>query len=95
MRKQLSLGLAEPLVANRFLLWGVGSLCRFLMVLGGAIPSIFFAADAIEFAPGLVGFTVLAVGLAGLGVAVSYWLTFFPTQSYVRFIERRHGTLGS
>jgi len=95
MRKRLSLGLAEPLVTNRFLLWGVGSVGRFLMVVGGAIPSVFFAEYAIEFAPGIVGFTLLAVGLVGLGVAISYWLTFFPTQSYVRFIERRHGTLGS
>ena len=95
MRKRLSLGLAEPLVANRFLLWGVGSVGRFFMVVAGAIPSVFFAKDTIKFAPGLVGFTLLAVGLVGLGVAISYWLTFFPTQSYVRFIERRHGTIES
>jgi hypothetical protein len=95
MRKRLFLGLAEPLVANRFLLWGVGSVCRFFMVVAGAIPSVFFAEDAIKLAPGFVGFTVLAVGLAGLGVSMSYWLTFFPTPGYVRFIERRHGTIES
>jgi hypothetical protein len=95
MRKRLHLGLAEPLVANRFLLWGIGSVGRFFMVVGGAIPSVFFAADSIKFAPGVVGFTLLAVGLVGLGVAISYWLTFFPTPGYVRFIERRHGTIES
>jgi hypothetical protein len=38
-----------------------------------------------------VSFTLIAVALVGLGVAASYWLTFFPTRGYVRFIERRHG----
>ena len=93
MRKRLGLGLAEPLVANRFLLWGIGSVGRFLMVVGGAIPATIFAGQKTELVPGGVSFTLIAVALVGLGVAISYWLTFFPTQRYVRFIERRHGTV--
>lgn len=95
MRKRLLLGLAEPLVANRFLLWGVGSVGRFFMVVGGAMPAVLFAEEGIEFVPGLVSFTLIAVALVGLGVATSYWLTFFAPQRYVRFIESRHGTLGN
>jgi hypothetical protein len=91
MRKRLHLGLAEPLVANRFLLWGIGSLGRFLMVVGGAIPAVLFPGRPTEFVPGIVSFILIGVALVGLGVAVSYWLTFFPTRGYVRFIERRHG----
>jgi hypothetical protein len=93
MRKRLHLGLVEPLVANRFLLWGIGSVGRFLMVVGGAIPATIFAGQKTELVPGGVSFTLIAVALVGLGVAISYWLTFFPTQRYVRFIERRHGTV--
>lgn len=92
MKKRLRLGLAEPLVVNRFLLWGIGSVGRFLMVVGGVIPSVLFARVGAEFVPGIVSFTLIAVALVGLVVAVSYWLTFFPTQRYVRFIERRNET---
>jgi hypothetical protein len=91
MRRRLHLGLAEPLVVNRFLLWGIGSLGRFLMVVCGAIPAAFYGDMKTEFAPGVVGFTLLGVALVGLGVAISYWLTFFPSRGYVRFIQRRHG----
>jgi hypothetical protein len=95
IRKRLQLGLAEPLVANRFLLWGIGSVGRFVMVVGGAVPSVFFAGTRADFAPGAVSFILIGVGLVGLVVAVSYWLTFFPTRRYVRFIERRHETVES
>jgi len=95
MRKRLHLGLAEPLVANRFLLWGIGSLGRFLMVVGGTIPSLIYAEHRTDFAPGIVGFTLLVIALVGLGVAVCYWLTFFPTRGYMRFIQRRHGAASS
>jgi hypothetical protein len=95
MRKRLHLGLAEPLVVNRFLLWGIGSVGRFLMVVGGAIPAVIFAGQKTELVPGSVSFMLIAIALVGLGVAISYWLTFFPTQGYVRFIERRHGTAKS
>jgi hypothetical protein len=92
MRKRLQLGLAEPLVANRFLLWGIGSVGRFLMVVGGAILAVVFAGQKTEFVPGSVSLILIVLALVGLGVAISYWLTFFPTHRYVRFIERRHGT---
>jgi len=93
MRRRLQLGLAEPLVANRFLLWGVGSVGRFFMVMGGILPSTMYDVDLkTELAPGVIGITLLLVAAVGLGVAISYWLTFFPTRGYVRFIERRHGT---
>jgi len=95
MKKRLHLGLAEPLVANRFLLWGIGSVGRFVMVVGGAIPAMFFAGQRTEFVPSTLTFTLIAVALVGLGVAISYWLTFFPTRGYVRFIERRHGIVES
>jgi hypothetical protein len=95
MRKRLRLGLAEPSVTNRFLLWGIGSVGRFLMVVGGAIPPVVFAGQKTELVPGSVSFILIAIALVGLGVATSHWLTFFPTQGYVRFIERRHGTAES
>jgi hypothetical protein len=91
LAKRVPLGLAEPLVADRFLLWGLGSLARAALILIGP------AAEAIL--SGLVGDarnsfsgTVLAVA-SGLGLAtsVAYWLTFNPTPAYVRWVERRYG----
>jgi hypothetical protein len=89
MKKRLQLGLAEPMVVNRFLLWGVGSILRFAMVVGGIIPSVIFEGQRAQLRPDAIGWTLMAVALAGVGVAVSYSLTFFPTPRYVRFVERR------
>jgi hypothetical protein len=93
MRKRLQLGLAEPLVVNRFLLWGIGSVGRFVMVVGGAAPAVMFTGMRTDFAPNAVSYILISVALVGLVVAVSYWLTFFPTRRYVRFIERRNETV--
>ena len=54
MRRRQQLGLAEPLLANRFLLWGVGSVCRFLMVLGGWFASAFYPEHPTELLPPVV-----------------------------------------
>jgi hypothetical protein len=89
MRRRLHLGLAEPLVVNRFLLWGIGSVGRFVMVGGGIIATVALGGQKTELAPDPVGFLLLAVALIGTGVAASYWLTFFPPPRYARFIERR------
>lgn len=89
MRRRLLLELAEPVVVNRFWLWGMGSAGRFLMVAGGIIASVGLAEQKTELAPDAVGFTLLAVALIGIGVAACYGLTFFPPPRYIRFVERR------
>ena len=95
MRRRLRLGLADPLVANRFLLWGSGSVCRFVMLVMGAAPSLLVHQIPPETWPTVVSITLIAVAIAGLGVSVSYWLVFFPTPAYVRFITRRHAAVGA
>jgi hypothetical protein len=35
--------------------------------------------------------TLLLVAFVGIGVAGSYWVTFFPTRAYIRFVERPTG----
>jgi len=95
MRKRLRLGLADPLAANRFLLWGSGSVCRFVMLVMGAIPTLLFHLIPPAIWPTVVSITLISVAIAGLGVSVSYWLVFFPTRSYVRLITRRHAAVGA
>ncbi|MEB2344642.1 MAG: hypothetical protein OZ948_07880 [Deltaproteobacteria bacterium] len=89
MRRRVALGLAEPLVANRFLLWSIwtGALA--------AIPLFVLAlraAGALEApAPGapLPAAARAALAVLGLGGAVALaagWLAFFPPSAYRRWV---------
>ena len=88
LRKRLRLGLAEPLVVDRFLLWGVGSAARFAMLAIGAFSMLRMSGEASDLAA-VAAPTFLASGLAGIGVAVSYGRAFFPPRIYVAFVVRR------
>jgi hypothetical protein len=88
-RRRLALGLADPLVVDRFLLWGLGSLARTTMALSGPIADRvmpMLGADSQLLVSALV---LCAASGLGLFASISYWLTFFPTRAYVRFVERR------
>lgn len=87
MRKRRALGLADPLVTNRFWLWGVGSLARLAMVCAGfATPVARGLGDAERQALEAVVFS--ATSALGVGVSVCFWLTFFPPRAYERFVLR-------
>jgi hypothetical protein len=88
LRKRLRLGLAEPLVVDRFLLWGIGSVARFAMLAIGAFAMLRVSGEASDLTA-IAAPTFLGSGLAGIGVAVSYWLAFFPPREYVAFVARR------
>jgi len=83
LRRRLSLGLAEPLVANRFLLWGVACSSSVLAsLLNAAIAAS--GQNILEHTPVLV-----ASSLAGVLNSVLLILAFLPPPSYARFIEGR------
>jgi hypothetical protein len=89
-RKRIALGLAEPLVVDRFLLWGLGSLARAaLILLGGLADALLqgLTGDAREV---VTAGTLAVASLLGLATAAAYWLTFNPTPAYVRWVERRY-----
>ena len=83
LRRQLVLGLADPVAANRFLLWGVaGATCSILM--------------AVIIACVLTGMTILrepipllAIAACGVIMSASWYLTFFAPPGYQRFIRER------
>lgn len=81
MRRRVALGLAEPLLANRFLLWGVG-------IGAGALGF------AIVYALGTSGWRWLwlFLSLCGLVSALNLWLAFFPPRAYCRFVAARAAT---
>jgi hypothetical protein len=89
LRRRLPLGLVEPMVVDRFLLYGVGSAFRFAMLVIGAW-AMHLAESAAAQVEGMVAPVFLIVAAAGLGVAAAYSLAFFPPAVYARFVERRY-----
>ena len=80
MRRRRRLGLADPVVANRFLLWAVASLglvAAFLTFVAAKLSGV----NAATSAPFLAtSFT------AALVCGVAMWLAFFAPQAYTRRI---------
>ena len=89
LRKRLRLGLAEPIVVDRFLLWGIGSVARFAMLAIGAFAMLRLTGSASDLAA-VAAPTFLASGLAGIYVAISYWLAFFPPRAYLAVVAARY-----
>ncbi len=83
MKRRRSLGLADPLVTNRFLLWGLAT--------GTAAQGIAIGAIA-QFGFGLVGtgagLVTLCYAVHGSLSAVCFWLAFQPPKPYARWIAR-------
>lgn len=77
LRRRLALGLAEPEVVNRVLLWGIGSFAAFVMTLHGLATRM------------LVGHVIgdghrIVSSAFGLIAAVAIGLAFFPPAAYRR-----------
>lgn len=73
-RRRVRIGLVEPLVANRFLLWGIGTgaaLCIWFHVF---LQELARRSDAAE--------TYLVIATFGTACAISIWLAFFPPRRY-------------
>jgi hypothetical protein len=91
LRRQLALGIANPVVVNRFLLWvnrfllwGVSSAAS---VIGTVVNAWFVWSSPLSV---LHPAALLASAVCGGAGAVVMLLTFVPPARYVRFIESRH-----
>jgi hypothetical protein len=73
-RRRCALGLADPLVANRMLLWTIGL---------GAVLAIWIH-EGVTIVIGRGPSTYLVLALLGFVCAGSLWLAFFPPAFYVR-----------
>ncbi len=86
MRRRMRIGLAEPAVTNRFLLWGLAC-C--------ATAAIFLATSILarqQLAPADLGFTpgmAVLVSLLTVATATGQWLAFLPPAAYLRWIAGR------
>jgi hypothetical protein len=95
-RKRVRIGLADPMVTNRFLLLGLWALCWATMGFSDIVArSIYWhvtggiAEIDIHAASPIIMTTVAVTGALGACAAVTIALTFFPTRGYRRFIESR------
>jgi hypothetical protein len=77
LRRRLALGLADPAVANRVLLWGVGSAAAFAMTIHGLLLRA-LGGNIVADGHRLVSSAI------GLVAAVAIWLAFFPPAAYRR-----------
>jgi len=83
LRRRLALGLADPVVVNRFLLWAVGTLVAVSSL--GVIAACKLAGLVIVSHP----IPRLATGTAGMALALTWYLTFLPPERYLAWVRGR------
>jgi len=84
MRRRQAIGLGDPVISNRFLLWAIGGVCGMLMMLT-AVPPVL---DPNSTHP-MMAFDILAFSAFGIGFSVAYSLVFFPPAAYLQWIGVR------
>jgi hypothetical protein len=82
-RKRLALGLADAVIANRFLLWGLFG----LSATGINIASI--GANAMGLDPTRSPVVLIPLGALGFCASVLIYLAFLPPAGYVAFVRAR------
>lgn len=80
MRKRRALGLADPIVVNRFLMWGMASTFAVAAIWTVSLPAL--VGLPLEEQRRWSPFVLSLTGLWGMGCVFSYWLTFFPPAWY-------------
>jgi hypothetical protein len=83
MRRRVRIGLADPVVANRFLLWGIGAFAAGFGSLVGNVVQITTGVPSTE-----IPWVLASSSAHGFVAAVAMWLAFVPPVAYKRFIER-------
>ena len=84
LRRRMSLGLADAVVTNRMLLWGVGALASAIIVAGIVVLTM----NGMGIGTQNPAASVL-VALSGLVNGVCWTLAFLPPRAYLAFVERR------
>jgi hypothetical protein len=82
-RKRLALGLADAVVANRFLLWGVFGLNA------TAINVASIAGNAMGVDPSQSPLVLIPMGVFGFAASAAMYLAFLPPAGYLARVRRR------
>ena len=93
MRRRLALGLADPLVANRFFLWGTGSLGTALAIWISSLSFFLIARPErlLAWAPSIE----VATATVGVATVALFYLTFLPPGWYRRWVAPGRGVRAS
>lgn len=90
MRRRMRLGLADPVVTNRFLLWGLGIGAAGLGCVISVSGQMITGHHMLE-----VPWITLSNSLHGFMAALLMWVAFLPPAFYRRFIESRAPQVGA
>ena len=96
LRRRLRLGLADPVVTNRFLLWSIWASCSTLNYVADlASRSLYWwiygtVQPVPEYLAAMVAPTIIVTMVLGVISAITLFLTFFPSPAYRRWVERRN-----
>jgi len=80
MQRRREIGLAHPVVTNRFLLWGIASICTAAAVWTVTAPALLGLSRSRQ--EDLMPLTLLATACFGIGAVCAYWLAFLPPRWY-------------
>jgi hypothetical protein len=84
MRRRVRIGLADPVVANRFLMWAIGAFAAGWGTAVGIAAQLVTGTD-ITRSEGVMA----SSSLHGLVAAIAIALAFVPPRSYLRYIRER------
>ena len=84
MRRRARIGLADPVVTNRFLLWSIGAASAGVGTGVGLVAS--FATGQTSFE---IPWVVSSSSAHGFVAAVAMWLAFVPPSAYTDLVRRR------
>lgn len=85
MRRRITIGLADPLVANRFFLWGTGSVFTVLATWTASLSYLFV--NDLETLVAITPAVRIATAIVGLGSVSCSLFAFLPPAWYRRRIE--------
>ena len=95
LRRRLRLGLADPVVTNRFLLWSIWASCATLNFVADLASRSLYrwvygtVQPVPEYLATMVAPTIIVTMVLGVVSAITLFLTFFPSPAYRRWVERR------
>jgi len=84
MRLRVRLALADPVVTNRFFLWGVGAGAAGVGTAIGVVAQLLIGRPPLE-----IPWVTLSSSMHGLVAAVALWFAFLPSKAYRRFLSER------
>ena len=88
LRKRQKIGLADAVVANRFLLWGMGTLCA------ASVTTITQILQAMGIDTNGTPAGAAAIAPLGLIASGTLWLAFLPPARYTRWVTARAARVG-